>query len=549
VARDRLERMQPLGTSDLPAPDRAAVAAALAQLLAVPPDLGEGEPAVLFHPLRAAGQERMPPWPDPPPGGDLSAPEAGPLEADLAAVAQGASPEAPALAYRQRIARWNEAFRVFLTVCPPDHPQARPGTQGLPLAGAWLAVKDIVDTEGLPTTAGSRLRAGAVARRDAWAWARLRAAGAALLGKTNTHEFAAGTTGENDAFGAVPNPYDPRRVAGGSSSGSAAAVALGLAPASLGTDTGGSVRIPAALCGVVGFKPTYGRVSRRGVVPLSWTLDHVGVLARTVRDAAVVFAAMAGPDPEDPTTWDQPPLPPWEQIGRPRPGGLRGLVVGAPEGWVDCHGSEAAATGGLPTAAEVQAAWTRTLLLLEDLGARVVPCDLGSPDRATAVNRWIALAESATVHAEALARDPAGFGPRVRGRLLAGRFLRAEEYLAAQVARTRLCRLYARALTGPLGIHLVATPTVPTLAPFLGARPEEALALLRFTAPFDVVGWPAVTLPVGIGTSGLPLAVQLAAGPGRDAELLAAAAALEAALGEEAHPSPALPTSASGGPL
>ena len=264
-------------------PDLAAAATALMAVLhhgeplAWDPEL---EPATGFAvaPLEGRRTPDLPrrPWPDPSPGT---------LAADIAAAAAGADPQALAHPYRQRVSAWNPTLAAFITPCPPHHPQGQPQAQG-PLFGAALAVKDIIQTAELTTTGGSALLADHIPHQDAAVWARLRAAGALCLGKTNTHEFAAGTTNVNDTYGPVRNPHDPSRISGGSSGGSAAAVAVGMAPAALGTDTAGSIRIPAACCGVVGLKPTYGRVSRAGVFPLSWSLDHVGPIAGSVRDVA-----------------------------------------------------------------------------------------------------------------------------------------------------------------------------------------------------------------------------------------------------------------------
>ncbi len=456
------------------------------------------------------------------------APAAGPLERDVAAAAPGDVGGARAIAdaYWRRIAAHGPALAAFITVCPPDHPQARPGPG--PLCGAAIACKDIVETAGLRTTGGSRVRGDHVPARDAACWARLRAAGALCLGKTNTHEFAAGTTGENDWYGTVRNPRDPGRVAGGSSSGSAAAVAAGLCSAALGTDTGGSVRIPAACCGVVGFKPTFGRISRAGVFPLSWSLDHVGVLAATVRDAAMLFGVMAGPDPADPATRGLPPYSPRAAaaLGLAPASGLAGVRVGVPWAWLDEQGDEGAASGGLPTAAAIRRAFARALGVLAELGAAVREVDLGSAEHAVSVNRLLALPESAAYHAADLDGRPEAFGDHVRPRLLAGRLLSAEHYVQGQRLRRLLCRRYAEAMRRRPALHLVATPTLPIAAPRIPASPQEARALLRFCAPWNVAGWPAISIPCGPGQDGLPAGLQLAAPPGADRELLAAAAAV-----------------------
>jgi len=487
------------------------------------------EPAHRFQAAEAFGAAPAP-WPAP----RGAAPPAlrGPLEADLSA----AVPAEAGAAYRARIEARNPALAAFITVCPPGHPQAQGGPG--PLQGAWLAVKDIIATAGLLTTGGSRQRLRHVPERDATCWALLRASGAACLGKANTHEFAAGTTSENDWFGAVGNPRAPGRVAGGSSGGSAAAVAAGLCAGALGTDTGGSIRIPAACCGTVGCKPTYGRVSRAGVFTLAWSLDHVGPLAATVRDAALLLAAMAGPDRADPTTQALPRLGgAWRglrgarpALGLPRGGGLRGLRLGVPWAWLDEAGESAPATGGIPTAPAVRAAFLRALQACRDLGAELVELELGSADFATAVNRVIALPESAAYHAADLRARPEDFGPQVRARLLAGRLVPADGYIQGLRLRTLLCRRYAAALSGPRGAHLIATPTLPSTAPALGAPAAEGLALLRFCAPLNVTGWPAVTLPCGADAQGRPIGLQLAAAPFREPGLLAAAAAVESAL-------------------
>ncbi len=519
AALDACAPFLPGTTAPTPA-DLDGAAAALGPVLArlESEDPAAAEPASRFDPGQAFIHHPARAWPET--CGTAAGGRVGPLERDLAAVALGSTaPEAPWLLYRAAAER-SQALNAFITLCPAGHPQASCG-QG-PLRGAALAVKDIIETADLRTTGGSPLRADHVPPADAACWSRLRAAGACCVGKTNTQEFAAGSAGENDTYGPMRNPHQPQRVTGGSSGGSAAAVAAGLCAGALGSDTGGSIRIPAACCGVIGFKPTYGAVGCQGVFPLAWTLDHIGPIAASVRDAALMLAAL----------WDPavPPLPPPEDLGRPRPGGLTGLRVGVPTRWLDEAGADAAATGGLPTTPEVRDAFRRALAACEHLGAEVVPVDLGSADLITAINRGIALPESAAYHEADLRDRPMSFGQLIRPRLQSGRFVAATTYLRAQRLRQYWCERWAQVLTGPNGVHLVASPTCPRPAPPIGADPGEALSLLRFCAPFNVVGWPAVTLPCGSTTDGLPLAVQLAAAPWLDAALLAAAAALEAAL-------------------
>ena len=472
------------------------------------------EPATTFTP-RGPRERPLPgvrtPLPEPP---------AGSLAADLAAAAAGLDPQALAAPYRERLRSGNAALRAFITPCPPEHPQGGPSTGAGPLYGAAVAVKDIIETAGLVTTGGSALRRDHVPQHDAAVWASLRRAGALCLGKTNTHEFAAGTTSANDTFGQVRNPRDISRVSGGSSGGSAAAVAAGMAPAALGTDTAGSVRIPAACCGVVGLKPTYDRVPRAGVFPLSWSLDHVGPIAASVRDVAMLLAVMAGDVP------GVPGLPPGEVAGRPFADGLTGVRIGVPYAWLEEAGPTARATGGRPLTPGVRRCFERALERMRALGAEVVEVDMGSADLAAAVNRTITTAEAAAYHAPDLRTRPAAYGTTVRGRLLAGRFVSAEDYLQAQRLRAALVQRHAELLVGPGAVHAVATPTLPIPAPPVGAPPAAAMALLRFCAPFNLTGWPALTLPCGLDRS-LPVGLQLAAGPWEDEWLLGLAATLE----------------------
>ncbi|TEU02130.1 MAG: amidase, partial [Dehalococcoidia bacterium] len=265
----------------------------------------------------------------------------------------------------QRIGSLDARLHAFITVTRQEAlATAQQATSAIargnykgPLHGIPLALKDLFDTASVRTTAGSRITADRVPEEDAEATARLKAAGAVLLGKLNMHEFAYGGTGVNPHYGATANPWDPTRISGGSSSGSGAAVATGMALGALGTDTGGSVRIPSALCGITGLKPTYGRVSRRGVVPLSWALDHVGPMARTAADAALILKAIAGHDPGDETSSEEPVPDYAKMLEDPR---LKSLRVGVPrEYFFDDVG------------AEVLAAVRSAISTLGELGAQV----------------------------------------------------------------------------------------------------------------------------------------------------------------------------------
>lgn len=395
------------------------------------------------------------------------------------------------------------------------------GERPRPLAGVPILHKDILCTAGVPTAAGSRLLAGWIPDFDAAVVSRLENAGTLLLGKTNTHEFATGTTGLVSAAGAVRNPWNPEHVAGGSSSGSAAALAAGLAPAATGTDTGGSVRIPAACCGIVGLKPTYGRVSRQGVVPFAWSLDHVGPMARTVDDVAALLTAMAGPDPRDPASANRP----GEDFRRRLEDGVDGLRIGLlGKDFTD------------RARADVAEAVRRATARLEGLGAERVPTT--TPREAEDVGPiaiGIFLAEGGAVHSTGLARRPDAYQRETRAFLELAERVTGPVYLRAQRLRGRLCQAFARLLRE---VDLLLCPTLPVTAPRADARvlslPEgevDARATLTlFTRPFNLTGLPALSLPCGFDESGLPVGLQIVGRPFEEATVLRAAAALEADL-------------------
>jgi aspartyl-tRNA(Asn)/glutamyl-tRNA(Gln) amidotransferase subunit A len=465
-----------------------------------PPD---APPATAFDPVAAAGGDapacrwdEVVPFAGPP-GGDVAA--SGDLTdldvVDLAAALRAgrASAADVAAAFQARIDRLDGPVHAFLSRCAPA-----PAKSG-PLQGVPFAIKDIFDVAGMTTTAGSRVMADHVAAADAAAVARLRESGAVLLGKLNTHEFAAGGWGYNPAFGAARNPWDLGRVPGGSSSGSAAAVAARMLPFAPGSDTGGSVRIPAALCGVVGFKPTYGVIPCDGVVPLSWSLDHIGVLCRSVRDAGLLLSVLM----------EDSRLAVAGAAGRQ---GLPGLRVGVPEGWVE---------GCTPG---VRDRFAAGLDALRGLGASVRDVALDPLDVYFAINRAICLPESSAWHEPWLRDRPADYGELVRIRLEAGFEFSAVDYLRALCARGEVCRAFARVWQD---VDVLASPTVPFEAP----TPEEAPAapFVQLTIAYDVLGNPAVSLPCGLGEGALPVGLQLAAPPRREVRLLRVGAALQAA--------------------
>jgi aspartyl-tRNA(Asn)/glutamyl-tRNA(Gln) amidotransferase subunit A len=416
----------------------------------------------------------------------------------------------------------------------------RSGGAALPLAGVPVALKDNIVTTDAPTTCGSRILEGYRSPFDATVVTRLRAAGALIAAKTNLDEFAMGSSTEHSAFGRVLHPTDPDRVPGGSSGGSAALVAAGVVSAALGSETGGSVRQPASFCGVVGVKPTYGRVSRFGLVAFGSSLDCVSVFGRTVDDAACVLAVIAGPDPLDATTVAAAPL----AIG-PAPGTLHGMRIGLPAEY-------------FPTDldAGVRAGVDRVADRLRALGAELVPVSL--PHTAFAVPTYYVLApaEAASnlarfdgvrygVRRPGAAGDlPAlyratrgeGFGPEVRRRILVGTYVLSAGYAdayyrKAQQVRNRIAADFAHAF-GQGGVDLLLTPTTPTPAFRAGEKTADPVSMYLadiFVAAVSLAGLPALSLPAGL-SQGLPVGAQLIAPAFGEARMLAVAAALEAAL-------------------
>ncbi|GGV84559.1 amidase [Streptomyces griseoloalbus] len=373
-----------------------------------------------------------------------------------------------------------------------------------PLHGIPMALKDLIDVEGMPTTASSRVRAGHVAERDSRVAERLGAAGAVLLGKTHTHEFAYGLTTPQ-----TNNVWDHSRVAGGSSGGSAVAVAAGGATFAMGTDTGGSIRVPAALNGVVGLKPTYGLVPRTGVTSLSWSLDHVGPLTRTVQDVALVLSATAGHDPRDPASVSGPMLDRF-------PGGdLRGLKVGVPRN----HYFDRVAP-------EVEESVRGAIERLAELGAELVDVEIPMARYVQAVQWGLMVPEATAYHERSLRATPDLYAADVRILLEAGELTSAGDYLRAQRARTMMRDAWARMFDG---IDVLAAPTVPMTAAEAGQEAVEwadgtteavSDSYVRLCAPANITGVPALTLPVGHDRAGLPIGMQLMARPFHDATVL-----------------------------
>ena len=420
------------------------------------------------------------------------------------------------------------------------------GSDPGPLAGVPIALKDILVTRDVPTTAGSRILAGWIPPYDATVVERLRAAGAVLLGKLNMDEFAMGSSTENSAYFPCKNPWDLERVPGGSSGGSAAAVAAGLCAASLGTDTGGSIRQPASLCGVVGLKPTYGRVSRWGVIAFASSLDQVGPLARSVADAALMFEVIAGHDPRDSTSIDQPA----PRLSGALTAGARGLTIGRPREY-DLPGVDP----------EVRRAVDAALAVLSDHGAKVRDISLPHVTHALPTYYLVAPAEASSnlarydgvrygQRAEGSSTSllemyrktrGAGFGTEVKRRIMLGTFvLRSGYYDAyyrkAQQVRALIAQDYRRAFAE---VDLVASPTSPTAAFRLGEKASDPMAMYLadvFTLSANLAGLPGISMPCGLTAGGLPIGLQLVGKPLDEATLIRAAAAYEKAAGPAPHP-------------
>jgi aspartyl-tRNA(Asn)/glutamyl-tRNA(Gln) amidotransferase subunit A len=424
----------------------------------------------------------------------------------------------------RQIERLNPTINAFITVTPESARRealqadalitAQPSNPAeLALLGMPIALKDLFSTAGIRTTVGSRFFADHVPAEDAPVVLKLKLSGGVFLGKTNMHEIALGVTGVNPHYGAVKNPWDLTRVAGGSSSGSAAAVAAGMCLAALGTDTGGSIRIPASLCGVVGLKPTYGRVSTRGVVPLSWNLDHVGPLTRTVRDAAILLAVMAGFDPHDPASVDMP-------VGDyliHLEDGVRGWRVALAAGEY-IEASDPRVVAGVAEAAQV----------FKDLDAQVEKVEISWLADLALANGRMTQADGAAFHRERLATHPDGFGADVRQRLEIGAALTSSEYALARRTQAEGRRRFEMFFEK---FDILLLPTTPIPAPSIEGTQaiEAARQLTRFTAPFNLAGLPALSVPCGFTGEKLPIGLQIVSKHWGEAKTLQAGHAFEKA--------------------
>jgi len=411
-------------------------------------------------------------------------------------------------ACRRQIERFNPTFNAFTSVDESPVDGFGVGCLAVP-----IAVKDMIDVRGFPTTAGSpKFFGDTPAKDDAVVVQRLRGGGAMIIGKTNTHEIALGVTGVNPHFGPVRNPYNPSCITGGSSSGSAAAVATGMCLAALGTDTGGSIRIPASLCGVVGLKPTRGRVSTRGVVPLSWNLDHVGSLTRSVRDSALMLQVMAGFDENDPAS-----------VNHPVDDYLAHLEKGV-NGWRIAFAVGDYFENDDPRVLNIV---RQAGQLFGDLGAEITEVDMSFLSDAAHANAQMTRADAAAFHRERMEAHPEWFGNDVLTRLQTGAACSSSEYALARRMQSEMIRRMESFFSD---YDILLTATTPIIAPLIDGTDavQAARQLTRFTAPFNLTGLPALSIPCG-SIDGLPIGVQLVSRYWSEARLLQAGRAFERA--------------------
>ncbi len=397
---------------------------------------------------------------------------------------------------------------------------ARTPARGV-LHGIPIGLKDIYKTRGIRTTAGSRRYLDHVPDEDAETWSRLRGAGAILLGKQETHEFAIGGPDFTLPFEPARNPWNTAHYPAGSSSGSAVAVAAGLCAGAMGSDTGGSIRGPAAYCGIVGLKPTYGRVSRRGVFPLSYTLDHCGPLTRTVEDCAIMMQALAGYDADDPASADVP-VPDYRAALTSR---LDGVRIGVIRHFHERDAVAGFGAGSAPNAA-YSTAFDAACHTLEGLGARLVDLQLSPLIDYVDANRLIMLAEAYALHEKDFRERPQDFGHHMFARIGLGAFLTAADYVEATRQRRELCVEFARALAG-VDVAVSANATGP--APRIDQVPTySTFERASYTGPYNLTGSPALSVPIGF-EDGLPLAFQIAGKPFDEAAVMRVGHAFEQA--------------------
>jgi aspartyl-tRNA(Asn)/glutamyl-tRNA(Gln) amidotransferase subunit A len=442
--------------------------------------------------------------------------------------------------FLERIEKMNPSLNCYITVLKDsamreaEEAERDIGNGGYkgPLHGIPIAIKDLIYIKGVRCTAGSKILYDNVADRDAVVVRRLKAAGAVFVGTTNLHEFASGVTSVNPFFGPARNPWDVERITGGSSGGSAAAVSAGLAAAAIGTDTGGSVRIPASLCGVVGLKPTFGRTSREGVIPLATSFDTVGTLTSSAWDAALLLGVLAGRDGND-VTAEAVAVP--EYVAEvERPGGR--LRVGVPSNYfLDVIDPD------------VEYEFSKFLDRLVQLGSTVERFELKEMDKVSGAWEVVLRAEEFAFHEKWFMKTPENYGEDVRVALERGRQISTSQYINAKDAGRAVTESF---LDSMRGVDIIAVPTVPTVAPKIGEKKisirdatfEVPSTLRRLTFPFNLVGFPVVSLPVGLSKA-LPVGVQIVGRPFEEVRLLQLAYGYQSKFGLFPGPPISMPSS------
>ncbi|HBG73891.1 MAG: hypothetical protein A2X25_03200 [Chloroflexi bacterium GWB2_49_20] len=419
--------------------------------------------------------------------------------------------------YRKQIKKHNPVLNAYITTLLP---KLNVFDIGKPLAGIPLAIKDLFETEGIATTAGTKFLRNNIPGEDATVVRKLKDAGAIILGKTNMHEIALGVTNINSHYGNCLNPWDIQRIPGGSSGGSAVAVAAGMCVAALGSDTGGSIRIPSSLCGTVGIKPTYGKVSLHGVIPLSWNLDHVGPIANNVRDAALILQTIAGYDKLDPASIDHPE----DEYISHLENGVRGWKIAYAIGdYIEV------------SQPDVLSAMQAVIKIFENLGAKIGNAVVPWLREAALANGVMTQADAAAYHHERLIASPQDFGEDVLRRLKMGMACTSSEYAQARRLQTEVKHKFKLFFND---YDLLILPTTPSTAPLIEGSDavEQARKLTRFTAPFNLAGLPAMSLPCGFSTEGLPVGLQIVGPEWAETKVLVAGYAYEQSTGWHEQP-------------
>lgn len=425
----------------------------------------------------------------------------------------------------KKIESEDEKFNSFVTVTAEEAmEQAKQAESDIqkgnirgPLHGVPIALKDNIYTKGISTTVGSAIFKDFIPEYDATVVKKLKEAGAIILGKLNMHEVAYGTSGDRSFAGPVKNPYDPNKITGGSSSGSGAALAASFCYGALGTDTGGSVRIPASFTGIVGMKPTFGRVSNYGVFPLGFTLDHVGPMTKSVRDNAILMNVLAGYDENDPYSINKSTEDFTASIGSD----IKKAVIGVPSGEFF--------TGGDP---EVEESVRQAIKKFKEAGATIKTVKLPDMEEVLAAFRTTLTSEAYAIHEKRLQDYPDQWDDEVRARLFTAKDTHAKEYIAAQQVKRQAIREFEIIFKE---VDLIITPTVPILPVDIGQREiilngstiHSSLVLNRFTGPFNLTGLPSLSMPCGISNSGLPIGIQLIGKAFDEANIYRFAAVLE----------------------